>query len=136
MTPESSTKRKREEDVSSISLPNGESSPKKVKTDWDGPVSEELAKKKQELEAAGQTDEDAAKFLENMTEMLAMATSEGKSVPPEVSDTLDQILNGYLDKIPAVSSFADSLVRGSSPSLPAAGDGLLEFFRLHAIQRR
>lgn len=81
------------------------------------------------MEEAGQSDEDAVKFLENMTEMLAMATSEGKQVPPEVSDTLDQILSGLSDNPQAsTSSLADGLGHDSSPPPVPAGDGFLEFF--------
>lgn len=80
------------------------------------------------MENASQTDEDAAKFLENMTEMLAMATSEGKQVPPEISDTLDQILSGLSESVTSFGPYSDSgPVRSSSPPPVTSGDGL-EFF--------
>ena len=122
MTPEVGTKRKREEDATSGAISTGESSPKKVKTEWDGPVSEELTRKKQEVEAAARTDEDATKFLENMTEMLARAGE----VPPEVTDTLEQILNGL--SASNGNPFVDGFTRSSSPDNNNAADSFLQFF--------
>ncbi|KIP11065.1 hypothetical protein PHLGIDRAFT_18147 [Phlebiopsis gigantea 11061_1 CR5-6] len=123
-TPESTgTKRKREEEPIVIPQPSSEPSPgKKPRTEWEGTPSEELARKKQEVKAAGETDEDATQFLANTIEMLAMATSEGGQVPSEVTETIDQILR----ILPATDSSAglpafDSLVRDSSP-IPAAAD--------------
>jgi hypothetical protein len=122
-TPDSGLKRKRDDESAANAVTN-DLSPKKLKTDWEGPESEELINKKQEVDGI-KTDEDATKFLESMTEMLAMATSEGKEVPQEISDTLHQILNNF----PAVdvAAFGDTAsLRSSSPPLPLA-DGS-EFF--------
>ena len=116
-TPDSGIKRKRNDEGPStvIDAP----SPKKTKTEWEGPESDALVKKRQEVEDAN-TDEDATKFLENMTEMFAMATSDGKEIPPEVSETLSQILSNF--------PFEDANgLRGSSPALPLTSDGS-EFF--------
>lgn len=127
-TPDSGTKRKREDDTVSASA-SGEHTPsKKQKTEWEGPESEQLSKKKQAVEDV-KIDEDATKFLENTMEMLVMATSEGKQVPAEISDTLNEILNNLSDAVPGIGSLDDTGAgRSSTPSVaPNVGDGL-EFF--------
>lgn len=122
-TPES-VKRRRDEDTTTVQT--DAPSPKKQKTDWDGPVSEELAKKKQDVEEV-KTEEDATKFFENITEMLAMAASDGHSVPAEISSTIDQILNTLDTDVPP-----STILDGSTATLPSAsllgGDDPFQFF--------
>ena len=128
-TPESGNKRKREDDVVTATPVSSDPSPsKKPKTDWEGPESEELQQKKQAVEGV-KTDEDATKFLENMTEMLAMVSGEGKQVPAEISDTLDQILSNLSDSVTGIGTLGDaSGVRSSTPPIASNGGDGLEYF--------
>jgi hypothetical protein len=121
------------------SVANEPSPPKKVKTDWEGPVSESLQKKNQEVENI-KTEEDATQFLEQMTELIKMAGTEDQaSLSSDISETLDQLLKGYgglPDSDPsAFSSLGLGEVNGSldastsNSGLPASGSGdLTEFF--------
>ncbi|EKM57825.1 uncharacterized protein PHACADRAFT_251692 [Phanerochaete carnosa HHB-10118-sp] len=128
-TPDSGPKRKREEDVASTSASGEQTPSKKQKTEWEGPESEQLSKKKQAVEDV-KIDEDATKFLENTMEMLVMATSEGKQVlPAEISDTINEILNNLSDAVPGIGSLDDTgAARSSTPSVAANGCDGLEFF--------
>lgn len=127
-TPETSTKRRREEDISPFAPTVSDApSPKKLKTEWDGPVSDEVTKKKEEIESI-KTDEDANKFFETM--MQAMTASGPMAA--EISEQIDQILQG------CGASASDNLGLLADPLMPPSpllnnnnsglGDGLNEFF--------
>jgi len=107
-------------------------SPKKARTEWDGPVSDELVKKKEEVEAV-QTDEDAAKFIESMTEMLKMANNEEFSA--EISNALDRVISGYSDPTGDASfGLLDMGVSSPTSNNMTLGDGL-EFFDFSSYSR-
>ena len=131
-TLETSNKRRREDEPPVAPAPLEQApSPKKQRTDWDGPVSEELAKKKQEVESI-HTEEDATKFFEQtMSDLIKMA-SEGQDVPSEIAGALDQILKGYgssSDGDAGPGSFGEgSAMRASSPAAGTSGLDGLEFF--------
>ncbi|KAJ8072655.1 hypothetical protein PM082_016214 [Marasmius tenuissimus] len=75
---------------------NEPSPPKKFKTEWDGPPSEELIKKEEAVENI-KTEEDASRFLEQMTQLIQMSNNEdgsGNSLSQDISETLDMILKG------------------------------------------
>ena len=75
------------------------------------------------------TDEDTTKFLENMTEMLTMVFSEGKQVPAEISDTLDQILSNLSDSVNNFGSLGNvEISRSSTPPIASNGGDGLDFF--------
>ncbi|KAI0703825.1 hypothetical protein BC835DRAFT_1317755 [Cytidiella melzeri] len=128
-TPESSSsKRRREEDtLPTLPAPIDAPSPKKARIDWDGPASAELMKKNEEVEAV-QSDEDAAKFIENMTEMLKMASNDEFSA--EISNALALVISGYSDTSIGDTGFGMLGDVGSSSPMTNSqptGDGL-EFF--------
>ncbi|KAI0073671.1 hypothetical protein K474DRAFT_1649179 [Panus rudis PR-1116 ss-1] len=82
-------KRRREEEPPTAG-PSTQGSPsKKLKTEWDGPVSEELAKKQQEVEEI-KSNEDAVKFLEQKQNEVLQAGEEGVQ---DVNQTLQEILS-------------------------------------------
>jgi hypothetical protein len=126
-TPESiGTKRRREEETTvALPAPSDAPSPKKARTDWDGPASAELTQKKEEVDSI-QTEDDATKFIESMTEMLRMhSTTAGLSA--EVSHALAEVISGCdpsSGDFGALGNFGPS-----SPAMSnlALGDGL-EFF--------
>ena len=110
------------------------SPPKKLKTDWDGPVSGELVKKEQDLDAI-KTDEDATKFLETMSEMMKtnLDTGDQDPWPSQISDTLDQILKAYGDSSDMDTGFSSILGESSglssdAPSHVSSGLDGFEFF--------
>lgn len=111
-TPTGATKRHREDVLDSEALA-GQSPPKKVKTEWEGAPSEELVKKQEAVEAI-KTDDDATKFIEQMTEMLKMYTANGDGqdvlISAEISDELEKILKGF----PGIAEDADSSLLGSA----------------------
>ncbi|KAF5392157.1 hypothetical protein D9757_001392 [Collybiopsis confluens] len=113
-----------------------EPSPKRLKPDWEGPVSESLLKKNQEVENI-KTEEDATQFLEQMTELIKMAgTEEQAALSSDISDTLEQILRGYAgppDSDTSLSSLglgevASSLEASASTSAPSGLGDITEFF--------
>ncbi|KZT06125.1 uncharacterized protein LAESUDRAFT_759655 [Laetiporus sulphureus 93-53] len=104
-------KREREEELLAASeLPPSAPSPKKVKTEWEGPPSEALIKKQAEVESI-QTDEDAAKFYEGMAELFRTMSSEHEQDMTTLSQTLDEILKGYPGDT--------ELSNGAGPSSPS-----------------
>lgn len=91
-------KRPREEDAvfdmgtpSTSGVANEPSPPKRSKTEWESPPSEE-SRKKQEAVDNIKTEEDASQFLEQMTEYIKQ-TAEHEAT--DISETLDMILKGY-----------------------------------------
>ncbi|KIK62385.1 hypothetical protein GYMLUDRAFT_41817 [Collybiopsis luxurians FD-317 M1] len=112
------------------------SPPKRVKTDWEGPVSESLQKKNQQVENI-KTEEDATQFLEQMTELIKMAGTEDQaSLSSDISDTLEQILRGYGGPVDSDTSFSSlglgdvgsALDASASTSAPPASSDFTEFF--------
>lgn len=100
---------------------------KKARTDWEGPESEELTKKKQAVENV-QTEEDATRLFETtMAGMFEIANSDG--IPIDFKQELDQILSYIPDNVPTVGTSDDIGVTGPSmsPVAQGTGDGL-EFF--------
>lgn len=134
-----STKRAREEDIQIVDGPSAASnsapSPKRAKPDWDGPPSEALQKRKEEVENI-QTDEDATSFVERMTELLKMANDgQDSSLTANISESLDAILAGMPGDFTLPSSFGSSTFGDtlSDPLSPPsahmpANDPLVEFF--------
>ncbi|KAJ3716145.1 hypothetical protein C8R42DRAFT_679661 [Lentinula raphanica] len=71
------------------------SPPKRVKTEWDGPVSEALQKRNQAVENI-KTEEDASQFLEHVTQLIKNAGPEEQAaLTSDISETLEQLLKGY-----------------------------------------
>jgi hypothetical protein len=104
-------------------------SPKKVKTEWEGERSEALVKKEEQIENI-KTDEDANAFLEQMTELIRLATGNDgqESLTSDISETLDMILKGCgqdtSDPGGMALSMGDVVGRPSSPSslMPAVDE--------------
>lgn len=106
-TSTASVKRQREDDPTTlfgatIGTPSGPgvasepSPPKRAKTEWESPPSEETRRKQEAVENI-KTEEDASQFLEQMTELIKMA-AEGDtqtSLTSDISETLEMILKGY-----------------------------------------
>lgn len=94
-SPAGSLKRQREEEeLTNIDPPvSSAPSPKKVKTEWDGPPSDALVKKEQQIENI-KSEEDASAFLEQMTELIRLAGEGQDSLNSDISETLDTILRG------------------------------------------
>ncbi|KJA23009.1 hypothetical protein HYPSUDRAFT_163989 [Hypholoma sublateritium FD-334 SS-4] len=91
-------KRPREEDAvfdmgtpGNSGVANEPSPPKRSKTEWESPPSEE-SRKRQEAVDNIKTEEDASQFLEQMTEYIKQ-TAEHEAT--DISETLDMILKGY-----------------------------------------
>ncbi|KAA1467371.1 hypothetical protein DENSPDRAFT_832398 [Dentipellis sp. KUC8613] len=131
--PKAGNKRAREEETPADEAhpsPPSAPSPKRVKSDWDGPPSEEMVKRKEEVENIN-TAEDAAAFVEHMTELLKMASSgDGQdSLSSDISNSLDAILNGY-DMNLDCSDLATSSLQPLSPpsSHMTTADPFGEFF--------
>ncbi|KAH9846241.1 hypothetical protein C2E23DRAFT_767284 [Lenzites betulinus] len=141
-TPDSAlgSKRPREEDLvgSSSSAAAAQPAAKKIKTEWDEPASDAQAKRQAEADAV-KTDEDAAKFFEQMSSWLNQVSSDNEgqvSLKSEIATSLDEILKAYPD-VPddgglsalAGSSFLDSItVGGASPKAGVATVDPSDFF--------
>ncbi|KAF9474671.1 hypothetical protein BDN70DRAFT_298907 [Pholiota conissans] len=103
-----STKRQREEDSNTlfgdnIGTPNAgpsaasePSPPKRVKTEWESPPTEEDLRKQERIDSI-KSEEDASQYLlEQMTELIKMTEGDAQnSLTAGISDTLDMILKGY-----------------------------------------
>jgi hypothetical protein len=141
-TPQPSTpgvKRLREDDTpSNVSGSGNDHSPKRIKTEWDDPPSEELSKRKEQAENV-KTEEDASAFFEQMSELIKLAaTGEGQeSLTSDISETLDMILKGYSSAPDAPEASGSSLMslglgdagpRDSSPPRKPSADEFVEFF--------
>jgi hypothetical protein len=145
-SPAGSLKRQREEEETTADTPAAPSnapSPKKLKTEsevkteseWDGPPSDEVVKKEEQVENI-KTEEDASAFLEQMAELIKMAAgNDQESLTSDISETLDMILKGcsqdYGDVSGASSSmaplgFGDTLGL-QDPSLPPHADEFQDF---------
>jgi len=124
-------KRPREDEAGPSRVANGASPPKKLKTEWDGPVSDELIKKEEDLVSI-KTDEDAAQFMENMSNLLKAASNDSQDSLSQVSQTLDLILKNFDGSNDlGDTSFGDlGSLRPSSPSAGGVGSALdgFEFF--------
>jgi hypothetical protein len=150
-----STKRQREEEESKPSIvsmlgespaasgsgavANEPSPPKRIKTEWEGPPSDALKKKTEAVENV-KTEEDAAVFLEQMTELIKMAAGgEGQeSLTSDISETLDILLKGYADGtdgthgLPPLGMGNDGDVAQTSPANPPV-DEFVEFFDFSSL---
>lgn len=116
---EGGVKRRREEESPAIPPVGEPSPPKKLKTDWEGPVSSQLVKKEQDLDAI-KTDEDASKFFDKMSEMLKTNLDAGENQEPwpsQISDTLDQILKAVGDSSDLGESGFSSLLGDTTTGL-------------------
>ena len=134
-------KRAREEDLAAVAksepknsplpLVNDEQGPsKRMKSEWDGPADEALLKKTEAVENV-KTEEDATSFLEQMSELLRSAVTDGdESTAPNLSDTLDMILKGYnsMPDAPEGSTSASHTADTNSASVAAAMASADEFF--------
>lgn len=141
---ESSAKRRREEEVppqSDVAGPAADHapSPKRQKTEWDGPPNEALVKKQKEVENI-KTEEDAATFLEQMTELIQLANngSDGESLNSQISETLDMVLRsmGSGSDMPDANGASSSSAgpptelstSGRKSPKPCIPDEFIEFF--------
>ncbi|KAH7928271.1 hypothetical protein BV22DRAFT_1030924 [Leucogyrophana mollusca] len=98
--PVAGVKRAHPEDTNSHASPgvassdaNSAPSPKKIKTEWEGPPSDALVKKQQEIDDI-KTEEDATAFLERMTELIRMTATTDNEITNDIASTLDMILRG------------------------------------------
>lgn len=111
---------------------------KKIKTEFDEPTSDAMAKRQAEADAI-KTDDEAAKFFEQMSHWLNQVTNEGdtgESLKTEIADSLDEILKAYpsmtgengLSSL-AGSNFMDAInIGGSSPKQSATTVDPADFF--------
>jgi hypothetical protein len=117
---------------SSSTVANEPSPPKRPKTEWDSVPSEALRKKNEAIDSI-KTEEDASVFLEQMSELIKMATNgEGQeSLSSDISDTLEMILKGcgpIPDISGAMSLGESSTAREPSPPPASLMDSFEEFF--------
>ncbi|OCH90344.1 hypothetical protein OBBRIDRAFT_793436 [Obba rivulosa] len=114
-TPETGSKRQREEEPVSY-VASLEPSPKKIKTEWDGPSDDALLKKQEQIDHI-ETEEDAAKFISQMSDLIKQAEAEENSdlLTTQISDTLEQILKGFSIPSDGVEDSLSSLT-GPGPS--------------------
>ncbi|KAI0366315.1 hypothetical protein BV20DRAFT_972041 [Pilatotrama ljubarskyi] len=138
-TPDASagSKRPREEEPAApSSSAAAQPAAKKIKTDWDEPPSDTLTKRQEQADAV-KTDEDAIKFIEQMSNWLSQVEGDGQdSLKSEIADSLGEILKAYPD-VPddgglsslAGSSWLDSITVGSaSPKQGATTVDPSDFF--------
>ena len=139
-TPDSvGSKRAREEDAAALSAAAAAApAAKKIKTEFDEPTSDAMAKRQAEADAI-KTDDEAAKFFEQMSHWLNQVTNEGdtgESLKTEIADSLDEILKAYpsmtgengLSSL-AGSNFMDAInIGGSSPKQSATTVDPADFF--------
>lgn len=99
---------------------NEPSPPKRIKTEWENPPTEELKKRTEAVEKL-ETVEDANTFLEQVSELLRKAVdSEGQesTLTADLSETLGMILKGCAS-VPEASdsglSFGDAMTGRDSP---------------------
>ncbi|KAF5367438.1 hypothetical protein D9758_003807 [Tetrapyrgos nigripes] len=107
---------------SSNLVSNEPSPPKRMKTEWDEELSDELKKKTEAVENI-KTDEDASNYFEKtMSELRKMTGTDGQaSLTSDISDTLDMILKNYgeMPEPGPSSDLALSIDSGSAgPGLP------------------
>ncbi|EIW84127.1 hypothetical protein CONPUDRAFT_151169 [Coniophora puteana RWD-64-598 SS2] len=149
-TASASLKRVREEDShanessgtapSSSAQPSSAPSPKKLKTEWEGPPDDALLKRKQDIENVN-SEEDASAFLEKMSELIRLTAGSDPGINNDIAQTLDQILRG-VGQDPsdnAISGSAlqsrpiDNMGEPMSPSQVAANEEYLEFLDLSSF---
>ncbi|KAK7051102.1 hypothetical protein VNI00_005214 [Paramarasmius palmivorus] len=111
---------------------NEPSPPKRVKTDWEGSISDELKKKTEAVENI-KTEEEASSFLEQMFSSVSnIADGTAGGLPAEFCQTLDAIFKG-VSTIPDsegsgdVSSILGGDIIGRSSPSPVK-DEFVEFF--------
>jgi len=111
---------------------NEPSPPKRIKTEWENPPSEELQKKVEAVEKL-ETVDDANSFLEQVSELLRKAVdNEGQesALTADLSETLGMILKGCAS-VPEASdsglSFGDVVGRDSPLPSTAFKDAFEEF---------
>ncbi|KAK7032988.1 ARID domain-containing protein [Favolaschia claudopus] len=125
-SPAGSNKRPREEEPSppqmhhpspGQSVANEPSPPKRPKTEWEGPPSEAMKEREQQV-ANVKTEDDGAAFLEQMTELFKMAAGndEQNTLHSNLSETLDSIFKGF-------GASTDDSAGGSMASLGLGSDG-------------
>jgi hypothetical protein len=145
-TPQSGSKRSREEEstqaTSSQSAPLVAPSPKRQKSDWNGPVSEEVIKREADFEAV-KTTEDAVALLEQIQSSVPVKL-EDPAEPAQFDVSLEQILKefggeaAFMDglNVPtamtASSSRSDTL-RPASPSVLHSIDDFSAFIDLSSF---
>jgi len=115
-------KRQREEEAavnslgtSSGDIANEPSPPKRAKTEWDSPPSEELQRKNEAAENI-KTEEEASVFMEQITELIKSAGVEQSALTTDISETLDMILKGY-GSVPDSSDNAGAMLLGESRNI-------------------
>lgn len=122
----------------SAAVANEPSPPKRAKTEWESPPTEEMKKKNEVVENI-KTEDDAAAFLvEQMTDLIKMAGGDGQSsLPTGISETLEMILKGYGTVPESVDGASGALMGGESsgvalkeatPPPAAMTDAFDEFF--------
>ncbi|KAF8659053.1 hypothetical protein AX16_001925 [Volvariella volvacea WC 439] len=145
-----SVKRQREEEgaVFSATSPatgsapaNGPSPPKKVKTEWEGqPPSGEETTPADEVK----TQEQANQFLEQMTELIKMASSNApESLANDISGALDQILTSYsgsadpsdgLNGLPSLGVDSGASGQDASSASSNVADEFTQFFDFSSLE--
>ncbi|KAL0954744.1 hypothetical protein HGRIS_003696 [Hohenbuehelia grisea] len=130
---------------SSTAVASEPSPPKKMKTEWDaqdGPLASEVVVKQQETIATiPPTEKEAAQFMEQMAELIKMATNTQSSTQgTELTDHLGdigEILKGYSGDLgsPSNLGMGESSQLGGlgSPTLPAPTENFDEFFNFSSF---
>jgi hypothetical protein len=118
-------KRRRDDEESAPTQSTPAPKRPKINSDFDGTPSEALVKRNEQIEKI-KTDEDASKFLEEVTELIKQASGvEGQaSMASDITDTLDQIFKSYTSgtDLPRLADAADtSGLSDRRPPSPSAG---------------
>jgi len=114
---------------------NEPSPPKRQKTEWEGPPSEVIKARAEQVENV-KTEEDGAAFLEQMTELFKMAAgNDGQdTLTSDFSETLDTIFKGFgastEENTTALSSLGmgDGNITQPQDGAPPVVDEFVEFF--------
>jgi hypothetical protein len=126
-------KRNREDEIEGATpgIPSAPS-PKRVKSDWEGPPNEEARKRDEQAEGV-KTDEQAMAFFETVTKFI----DENPESAEAASNALDEILRTYpsapdIDEAAMASSFHFGDLRPTSPH-PLGNDVFGEFIDISAF---
>lgn len=108
-------KRKREEGPTPEDDVQAGSPPKKSKSEWEEPPSQDLAKRDEQADKV-ETDEDAIAFLRGIEDLMKKQVGSNGVVPPECSETLEYILKGYDGDITGADASSSGLSGALDPS--------------------
>jgi hypothetical protein len=118
--------------ASSSSAANEPSPPKRPKTEWEGPPSDALRMRAEQVENI-KTEEDGAAFMEQMAELFKMANEGQDTLNSDFSETLDTIFKGFGAPTDEGSGGMPSLGMDGGSGVPQDGgppvvDEFVEFF--------